>query len=294
MKAYLLLSLILFISCTVTDKKQKLSKLENEIRSLMDATEGDFAIAFRSLKDEESELLLNEKEEFHAASTMKTPVMIELFTQEKAGSFSLQDSVVVKNDFKSILDGSTYQMDLSVDSQEALYERIGEKVTLYELMFEMIVQSSNLATNILIEKVGAEKVTETMRKLGAEDIHVLRGVEDLKAYDAGLNNTTTALDMMLIMEAIANRKVPGSQKMIAILSAQHFNDLIPKYLPKEVKIAHKTGSITGVQHDAAILDLQGGNRYVLVILSKNLSDVNAGKECIARISQLIYHYASDL
>ena len=294
MKIHLLFPLLLLIACSQAKEKQRLTQLEEEIRKLMNETEGDFALAFRSVDGEESELFFNEKETFHAASTMKTPVMVALFEQEAAGKFSLQDSILIRNSFKSILDGSTYQMDLGVDSQEALYKRIGENATLYELMYEMIVRSSNLATNILIEKVGAKNVTQLMRELGAEDIQVLRGVEDLKAYDAGLSNTTTALDMMLIMEAIAKHKVAGSQKMIDILSDQHFNDLIPKYLPKEVKIAHKTGAITGVQHDAAIVELPDGNRYVLVILSKNLTDEKAGKECIAKISQMIYNNIENL
>ena len=294
MKIYLLIPFILLLSCNNAEEKKSVTQLKQAIVRLINKTEGDFAIAFRSLNGGESELFFNEKETFHAASTMKTPVMISLFEQEAAGKFSLQDSILIRNSFKSILDGSTYQMDLGVDSQEALYKRIGENATLYELMYEMIVHSSNLATNILIEEVGAANVTHLMRELGAEDIQVLRGVEDLKAYDAGLSNTTTALDMMLIMEAIAKHKVAGSKKMISILSDQHFNDLIPKYLPKEVKIAHKTGSISGVQHDAAILELPEGKQYVLVILSKNLSDEEAGKACIAGISQLIYNHVKSL
>lgn len=294
MKFYLLIPLFLLLSCNNAKEKQSLSKLDQEIRKLINETEGDFALAFRLLDGGGNELFLNEKESFHAASIMKTPVMIALFEQEAAGKLSLQDSILIRNSFKSILDGSLYKMDLGVDSQEALYKRIGENASLYELMYEMIVRSSNLATNILIEKVGAANVTQLMRELGADDIQVLRGVEDLKAYDAGLSNTTTALDMMLIMEAIARHKVAGSQNMMHILSDQHFNDLIPKYLPKEVKVAHKTGSITGVQHDAAILELPEGKRYVLVILTKNLADEEVGEESIARISQLIYNYVKGL
>jgi beta-lactamase class A len=293
MKGQLILFLLLLLSCTPAKEDNQLKQLEDEILSLMDSVEGDFGLAFRLLDDTDKELFINEKEVFHAASTMKTPVMIELFKQEKAGNFSLQDSILIRNEFKSILDGSTFSMDLSVDSQEALYSRIGEKGSIYELMYEMIVNSSNLATNLLIEMVAAENVNQTMRDLGANDIQVLRGVEDLKAYDAGLSNTTTALDMMLVMEAIAENKVIGAKNMMEILSDQHFNGLIPKYLPKTAKVAHKTGSITGVQHDAAIVDLEDGSRYVLVVLSKNLQDEEAGKACIARVSQLIYAYVTE-
>ncbi len=285
---YLLVPMLLSLSCGGPKEKQELNQLEKDIQDLMQGVEGEFGLAFRLLDDSDKELFINEKEVFHAASTMKTPVMIELFKQSATGKFSLQDSIPIRNEFKSIMDGSTYSMDLGVDSQEALYSRIAKKGSIYELMYQMIVKSSNLATNILIEKVGAENVTQTMRDLGAQDIQVLRGVEDLKAFEAGLSNTTTAFDMMLVMEAIAKGKVHGSDNMIEILSDQHFNGLIPKYLPKTIKIAHKTGAITGVQHDAAIVDFSNGESYVLVILSKNLKNEELGKETIAKISQLIY------
>lgn len=293
MKIISLLPLLVLLGCAAKDQNTRLASLEEEIQSLMQGTEGDFALAFRMLDDPDIELLIEETEVFHAASTMKTPVMITLFKQAREGYFDLQDSIPIVNEFNSIVDGSTFRMDLGVDSQEGLYEMIGEKTTIYELMYQMIIRSSNLATNILIERVGAENVTRDMRELGAMDIEVLRGVEDLKAYEAGLSNTTTALDMMLIMEAIALGKVEGSEEMRKILSDQYFKDLIPRLLPEDVKIAHKTGSITGVQHDAAILELPDGTSYVLVILSKNLTDVEAGKEVIARISRLVYDYVSD-
>jgi len=293
MRLILLLPFLLLLSCSGSGQKSALDDLEQEIGTLMDSTAGDFGLAFRLLEDPVKELFINEKEVFHAASTMKTPVMIEIYKQEREGVFSLDDSVIIHNNFKSIVDGSFFSMDLGVDSQEGLYQLIGQKATVYELMYQMIIKSSNLATNILIDKVGAKNVTQTMRDLGAHDIEVLRGVEDLKAFDAGLSNTTNALDMLVIMEAIATGDAvdkEASRAMLGVLYDQYYNDLIPKLLPELVKIAHKTGSITGVQHDAAIVELPNGTRYVLVILSKNLKDEAAGKATIAKISQLIYNY----
>ncbi|WP_158857703.1 serine hydrolase [Lunatibacter salilacus] len=273
----------------------QLEDLKNTILGNISEIKGNFAIAFHNLADTSEQLLINEKEVFHAASTMKTPVMIEIYKQAAEGSFDLSDSIPIINEFKSIYDGSLYAMDLGVDSQEGLYNQIGQKTTIYELMYQMITKSSNLATNILIEKVDAKKVTQTMRDLGAADIEVLRGVEDQKAYDADMSNTVTAFDLMVILEAIASGKAvnqEASSHMLVILSDQYFNDLIPKYLPEGVKVAHKTGSITGVQHDSAIVELADGNRYVLVILSKNLTDVPKGKEAIAQISKLIYDFVT--
>lgn len=287
----------LFAACQTSPTEAPLSKLNQEINTQFEETAGDFAIAFRLLNDTTHTLLINEHESFHAASTMKTPVMIEVFKQAEEGRFSLWDSIPVINEFTSIVDGSTFSMDLGSDSQEELYGRIGRQASIYDLTYQMIIKSSNLATNLLIELVNAKAVTQTLRELGAADIQVLRGVEDQKAFDAGLSNTTTALDLMLILEAIAtgnavNRE--ASTEMMKILGDQYFKDLIPKYLPETVRVAHKTGSITGVQHDSAILELPDGKRYVLVLLSKNLTDAAAGKETIAQVSKLVYEYVSSL
>ena len=156
----------------------------------------------------------------------------------------------------------------------------------------MIVSSSNLATNMIIELVGAKNVNQTMRNLGAKDIAVLRGVEDIKAYEKGMNNTTTAYDQMLIYSQLAEGKIAGAestQSMINILLEQEHNEIIPARLPKEVKVAHKTGYITGIQHDAGIVFLPDGRKYVLVLLSKDLQDEKAGVEVLARVSEIIYN-----
>lgn len=287
----------LFAACQRSSTEAPLSKLNREINALFEETAGDFAMAFRLLNDTSHTLLINERETFHAASTMKTPVMIEVFKQAEEGRFSLSDSIPVINEFTSIVDGSTFSMDLGRDSQEDLYERIGKQATIYDLTYQMIIKSSNLATNILIELVKAEAVTQTMRELGAADIQVLRGVEDQKAFDAGMSNTTTAYDLMVILEAIATGKAvnkDASTEMRKILGDQYFKELIPKYLPTQVRVAHKTGSITGVQHDSAIIELPDGKQYALVLLSKNLTDVEVGKETIAQVSKLVYEYVSSL
>jgi beta-lactamase class A len=157
----------------------------------------------------------------------------------------------------------------------------------------MIIQSSNLATNIIIGMLDGKKVTQTMRDLGAMDINVLRGVEDQKAFDKGLNNTTTAYDLMLIFEKIARGEVVSEEacrSMIKTLLDQHFGTIIPALLPKEVKVAHKTGSIVGVEHDSGIVFLPNGKKYVLVILSKNLEDEPSATPAMARVSEMIYRY----
>lgn len=271
-------------------QKLSIENLKLAIEAKLKTVEGEFAVAFKDLQTGKT-LFINEKEDFHAASTMKTPVMIEVFKQAKAGKFKVTDSILVKNEFKSIVDGSPYSMDIADDSGDGMYKMIGRNMTIYDLTYQMIIVSSNLATNILIDLVDAKNANESMRKLGAKDIKVLRGVEDQKAFDKGLSNTTTAYDLMLIFEKIAQNKVidkKACEEMRKILFDQKFNEIIPEKLPKNVKVAHKTGSITGVQHDSGIIYLPNGRKYILVLLSKKLKSADAGVKMLAEVSEMFY------
>ncbi len=274
----------------ISAQKPNLDSIKSAIEAKLKTVEGEFAVAFKDLQTGKT-LFINEKENFHAASTMKTPVMIEVYKQAKAGKFKLTDSILVKNEFKSIVDGSPYSMDIADDSGDGMYKMIGKKMTIYDLTYQMIIVSSNLATNILIDLVDAKNANQSMRALGAKDIQVLRGVEDQKAFDKGLSNTTTAYDLMVIFEKIAQNKVidkKSCEEMRKILFDQKFNEIIPEKLPKTVKVAHKTGSITGVQHDSGIVYLPDGRKYVLVLLSKKLKNADAGVKVLAEVSEMIY------
>ncbi len=289
----ILLSTILILIGNIIMAQVKLNELKSNILSEFNKADGHFALAFLELGHENQHLFINEKENFHAASTMKTPVMIEVFKQAEGGKFKLEDSILIKNEFRSIVDDSIYSLSLSDDAGEGLYNYIGQKKTIHDLVYDMITVSSNLATNLLIDLVGAKNVMKTMKKLGANDIKVLRGVEDLKAYQLGMNNTTTAYDLMIIMKKIAEGEAASQNdctEMINILLKQKLNSIIPAKLPLTVKVAHKTGSISGVEHDSGIVFLPNGNKYVLVILSKNLKDNQKGIEIESNVSKMIYDF----
>ncbi len=285
--------LLFILSLTACTQKQSIDDLQKSIEAKLAEQPGAFAVAFANLSSNE-QLLINAHELFHAASTMKTPVMVEVYKQAAEGKFSLKDSIVIKNEFISIVDGSTYSLTPDSDSDTLIYKHIGEKRTIYSLMYDMIIMSSNLSTNLIIDLVDAKNVTQTLRDIGANDIQVLRGVEDGKAFAAGLNNQVTAYDLMLLFEKIDAEEIvnnEASMSMIDILLDQRFNEIIPAKLPANVKVAHKTGSITGVQHDSGIVYLPNGKKYVLVLLSKNLPDADAGVAVMADISKMIYDYA---
>ena len=284
---FIFTSLFIFTNCSDTNKVT-IDDLKKSIEEQFEGMDGDFAYAFLNLAKPNEFIHINVNEKFHAASTMKVPVMIEIFKQAADDKFDLTDSIEVKNEFKSIVDGSVYSMDINDDSGEGLYKMINKKLTINDLMYEMITMSSNLATNILVELVDAKKVTSNMKTIGANNMIVLRGVEDIKAYEKGLSNSTTAEDLMVIMQSIANGTAGNAvdcQQMVHILKAQHFNDMIPKYYPENVEVAHKTGSITGVHHDSGIIYLPDGRSFVLVMLSKKLKAFDKATDMMAKISK---------
>ncbi|MDB4880400.1 MAG: Beta-lactamase, partial [Gemmatimonadetes bacterium] len=226
--------------------------------------------------------------DFHAASTMKVPVMLEVLRGVDDGRLSLAQRVLLVNGFHSIVDGSAYRLDAGDDSDSTLYARVGERVTVRELLERMIVRSSNLATNALIALVGAERTTAMARELGAERIQVRRGVEDGKAYEAGLNNTTTSADLAALLERIeaGDALRPASARLMKdILLRQEFNGEIPAGLPPGVPVAHKTGSITATLHDAAIVYPPGRRPYVLVVLTRGIADQRVAQRLIVAISR---------
>ena len=270
--------------------------MKADIESDIAGEEGSFGIWFQHLQNPDKHFAINADTLFHAASTMKTPVMIELFRQAEAGEFDLSDSIKVENKFYSIVDGSEFQLTLNPDGDDPFERRVGEMATLYDLNHAMITYSSNLTTNLLIRLVGAKETTQTMRDLGAENIQVLRGVEDLKAFDQGLSNRTTAKDLGVIYEHIANGTAVSAEMdslMIEVLKDQYYQDVLPEYLPDDVVAANKTGFITGVRHDSGIFYLPDGQSYVLIFLSKNLPDEDRGRDVGREISLKIYNWLTE-
>jgi beta-lactamase class A len=266
----------------------KLAEATQQIEKRISDSHADVGVVFRTL-DGKTSWSYNADESFHAASTMKVPVMIELFHQVKGGKFRLDDPLPVRNEFHSIVDGSVYKLDPKDDSETELYEAEGQTRTFSQLCELMITMSSNLATNILIEKLGVENIRGTVHAMGADGMNVLRGVEDSKAFEKGLNNTTTAQGLSVLLSAIAEGKAvdaDASRQMIEILSRQHFNDGIPAGLPPGMKVAHKTGEITKIHHDAAIV--YAPRPFVLVILVRGLAERTDSAAVMVDITRLLY------
>ncbi len=266
------------------------ARIQERISQVSGAVAG---VVYRDLATGAS-LEINANDSFHAASTMKVPVMIELFRKVDAASLGLNQGILLINQFGSIVDGSPYSLNSGDDSDSAMYARVGSRVPVRELIDHMITRSSNLATNALIELVGAANANATAHRLGATNMRVLRGVEDGKAFRAGFNNTTTARDLAALLESIETGRAASRASCDAmrdILLHQEFSAEIPAGLPPGTRVAHKTGWITGVLHDAAIVYPEGRSPYVLVVLTRGIPDEKVARQLIVDISRLVYQSA---
>lgn len=250
----------------------------------------EVGIAYLNLESGEA-LIYNGYQMFHAASTMKTPVMFQLFRMRDRGEIDLDQPIAVLNQFESIVDGSEYSIPMRSEEDEILFPHVGGTLSYLELIDKMITHSSNLATNILIQEAIPESISVTLQQIQAPGVLVLRGVEDLKAYQMGLNNQTSAFGMMKVMEAVYRSELVSDssrQEMIEILKAQHYNSMIPAGLPEDVVVAHKTGSITRIAHDAAIVYPPDSSPFVLVILTRGWDDGSEARKVGARLAEHVY------
>jgi beta-lactamase class A len=258
------------------------------IEAAIQKSGAEVAVAFRTL-DDRTQWLRSADESFHAASTMKVAVLIELYDQVHAGRVHLDEPLTIRNEFHSLVDGSPYRLDPNDDSETELYRAIGQTRTLGELSELMITVSSNLATNLLMDKLGVENIRAGVHALGADGMNVRRDLEDSKAFQQGLNNTTTAKALLRLMEAIAQGQAVSkecSREMLAVLERQTINDRIPAGLPPGTRIAHKTGEITGISHDAAIVFAP--RPFVLVVLTRGMAKPQEASALIAEISRQLY------
>jgi beta-lactamase class A len=266
--------------------------LERRVRQLIDASGAtSVAVVAVSTTPGAPSLAIEADRVFHAASTMKVPVLVELERQAAAGELTLADTLVVHNAFRSLADGSPFALDPADDSELDLYRREGEAVSLRDLAFLAITESSNLATNLLVDRLGATRISDAMADLGAPSLVVRRGVEDDAAWRAGSNNTVTASGLATLLLALARRHLvsrEASDEMLAILRAQAFNEGIPAGLPADVRVAHKTGSITDLYHDAAIVESPGAPPYVLVVLTDGLDETHAAPALVASIARVVH------
>ncbi|HEX7150111.1 MAG TPA: serine hydrolase [Thermoanaerobaculia bacterium] len=228
---------------------------------------------------------------FHAASTMKLAVLLGVLRQVERGEITLEAPVHVRNRFTSIVNQEPFMLDLGRDADPDVYGHLGKTLSVRELAYWMITKSSNLATNLLVDVVGIPTIQLALDELEIDGVKVLRGVEDSAAFDAGLNNEVTAHGLLKMLRLMADGKAyseQSSNEMLKIMLDQQYRSGIPAGLPKAARVAHKTGNISTVHHDAGIVYLEGRKPYVLVILTQFKPEKGRGT-AVAEVSRDIYN-----
>jgi beta-lactamase class A len=284
-------SIVLVAMLAAALQTQSADPLEARLKSIISSSGAESGVVFRTL-DGKTSVLIDADKPFHAASTMKVPVMIELYRQAETGKLKLDEQLPIRNEFHSIVDGSVYKLSEGDDSDTEVYANVGKTMSLRRLNELMITVSSNFAANLLIERLGVENVRATVKRLGADGMKVLRGVEDDKAFEKGLNNETTARGLGVLFEKLARQQAVSAaadREMLDVLKRQKFNDGIPAGVPAGTVVAHKTGSITRIQHDGGIV--YGPRPYVLVVLVHGIQDEKVSKALIADVSRAVWEAA---
>ena len=234
---------------------------------------------------------LNASRWFHAASTIKVPVLLAVYDAIAQHRFEPHSRVHVRNRFVGVVDGRPFRVAPERDANAVVHAAIGSMMTVHALAEHMIATSSNLATNLLLDLVGVEGARESLARLHLGGIDLRRGVEDEVAWETGLNNQVTAAglcDALRLIEEGQAISPEASRAMLDILHQQKFKSGIPAGLPDDARVAHKTGEISTVAHDAGIVYLDGRDAYVVVILTEWAPEVGGRQETIARISRAVY------
>ena len=249
-----------------------------------------------ALRDFETglELHYNADRWFHAASTIKVPILLGVFAAIDRGDLLPHSRVHVRNRFLSVVENVPFRVESGRDANSAVHNAVGKTMRVDELAYHMITTSSNLATNLLLGVIGPESVSRTLAELKLDEgIELKRGVEDELAFEKRINNMVTADGLLRILVMLAQGKAfsPAlSRRMMDILHGQEFNQGIPARLPKAARVAHKTGEISTVAHDAGVVYLPKRKPYGLVVLTEWDPDVSGRSRTIATISHTIYEY----
>lgn len=220
----------------------------------------------------------NAGRQFKAASTVKIPIMVEVYRQIERGERSLDDTYVLHDQAKAPGSGIL------------LHLHDGIELTLDDLIYLMISISDNTATNILIDLVGMERVNETMRSLGMADSLLGRRMTGGKPLAAGeQENWATPADYTRAVIAILDGTAASAEsceRMVTMLRRQQNPRRIGRFVPAQEGViwGSKTGSIPGVVNDAGFIQTPGG-RLVIAVYCENLPDSHTGERVIGEISR---------
>ena len=256
-----------------------LRDLRSLLREEFKSTKIEYAFVIKKLGLLDSKLLHKAQNKFPAASLIKLPILAAAFYAVREKKISLEELVTIKK--KDVTGGSGKLKALSLP----------KKFTFVQLLELMISSSDNTATNKVIEILDFEYINSTFKRLGLTDTALRRKMMDFSQRKKGVENYTSAADISYLLEKIYKEKLVNqrlSKLALIFLKKQKVNDRLPRYLPAEVVVAHKTGLERGVVHDAGIIFTSNGD-YLICVLVKGGKSYARAKKFIAQLSLLAYN-----
>jgi len=233
---------------------------------------------------------INADRRFHAASTIKVAILLAIGKAIDDGRIRPNDTLHVRNRFLSAVDRTPFRIDAETDGYPQLHRLIGRTARISDLAEWMIVSSSNLATNLLLDFITVGEAQRILREAGLNGVDLRRGVNDTKAHDQNFDNETTAHGLLELFATLRGDFLAKASRdrAINILLQQRFNSMIPAPLPAHASVAHKTGEISTACHDAGIVYLPEREPYILVVLTEVAAETNGRREAIAKISEVVF------
>jgi len=267
--------------------KSRLQSLRENLTRIAILAGGSVGLAFKNLATSQT-LLINEHMVFPSASLIKLPIIVVTTVLADKGILQLSDMILVEPDIPEVVkqreqDGSGVLARLS----------IRHELTIEELCTLMIIVSDNVAANLLLSNIGTDAINEALSELGLSITRVTHKLEDFEELEDPLKNPTTAYEMLSLLEIVYRGRVPLSQRIIEILKQQQFNSRLPLFLPSDLEIAHKTGSLQQAFHDVGIIYSPVGD-YILCILTEEMPSKAVGGLVIAEMSRIVYESFSQI
>jgi len=255
------------------------SELTTKIQSIVDSIPGKASICLLTC---EGELNINSDVKVSAASLIKVPIMMAAYHKAEREGLDLHQLISIKPELR--VGGMGVVTHLSSDLA----------LPLEDLVTLMIIVSDNTATNLCIDAIGLDYISKVIAELGCKNTILGRRLMDYEARGRGLDNWTSADDMVLMLHEIwqGTKFTPAAKDtMRANLIAQQFNTKLPRRIPigNGTIVAHKTGEINAVEHDTAIIEVNGKTAYIAALLYE-LSDCVAGQDALADIGRAVWEY----
>lgn len=261
-----------------TPKPKRLKKLEKTLKNMVKGQTGTYSIGVLNLQT--GDYAYVNDVQVRAASVIKIFVEAAAFQKVKNGELKLNQKIKLQD--RSI--ERAYGTGV-LQSYPAGYE-----ITLKECLKLMMTHSDNRASNIVLDLIGIDYVNEFMKDLGCSKKSSLGYYFYIDG--ATKSNYLTTRDVNMFFQKLYRGEVVSpkyDKMMIDFMKANTNTTKIVAGLPNGVECAHKTGAITGREHDCGIVYSENGD-YVIAVLGELVPNGGTAYANIAKISKAVYEY----